>query len=184
MIAARPTLRALVQAAVEATGADRGWLLAAGAAGADSNDGAFTVAAAFGHDAAAASVGATRARRGSAAFAFASGQPAATRPRPDDLDNHGAGGTDGVPFALLVVPCMSDDVHGVLELVDPSGGAFGFDDVETASLLADIAGAALAEPMPTWEPPSPERLVVLLSSLASRDPARYAEVARFVEAMT
>ena len=181
MITPRPTLYALVQAAVEATGADRGWLLAITD---ESDAGSFVVAAAFGHGGAASLVGIPRERRGFAGFAFASGQPAALQPRADDVDNFGAGGADGVPRSLLAVPCVANEALGVLELVDAVGGSFGFDDVETASLLADIAGAALAEPMSTWEPPSPERLAVLLSSLAMRDPSRYAEVARFVEAMT
>ena len=72
----------------------------------------------------------------------------------------------------------------MLELVDAVGGAFSFDDVETTSLLAEVAAAALAELLPAWEPPAPERLTVLLASLARRDPARYAEVARFIEVMT
>ena len=49
---------------------------------------------------------------------------------------------------------------------------------------AEVAAAALAELLPAWEPPAPERLTVLLASLARRDPARYAEVARFIEVMT
>ena len=119
-----------------------------------------------------------------AGFVFASGQPAAVKPRADDLDNRGAGGVDGMPTAVLAVACVADEVRGVLELANPHGGSFGFDDVETAALLAEVAGAALAEALPTWEAPAPERLFVLLDSLARRDPARYAEVARFVEAMT
>jgi len=177
MTPARPTLRAVVQAAAEATGAERGWLLAA-------EGDAFVVAAAFGHADAATAVGTLRPRLGIAGFVFASGQPAAIQPRADDVDNSGAGGATGMPTAVLAVPCIAEEICGVLELVDPYGGSFGFDDVETAALLAEVAGAALAEAMPTWEPPAPERLLVLLDSLARRDPARYAEVARFVEAMT
>ena len=88
------------------------------------------------------------------------------------------------PVSVLAVPCVAEEARGVLELVDAVGGAFSFDDVETTSLLAEVAAAALAELLPAWEPPAPERLTVLLASLARRDPARYAEVARFIEVMT
>jgi GAF domain-containing protein len=177
VIPARPTLHAIVQAAVEATGADRGWLLAA-------EDDVFVVAAAYGHAEATVAVGVRRKRAGIAGFVFASGQPAAIQPRPDDVDNVGAGGAVSTPVSVLAVPCVAEEARGVLELVDAVGGAFSFDDVETTSLLAEVAAAALAELLPAWEPPAPERLTVLLASLARRDPARYAEVARFFEVMT
>ena len=180
MSTARPTLRAVVQAAVEATGAERGWLLAAAA-----DDLTFVVAAAYGKPDAAALIGPSRARRGIAGFVFGSGQPAAVQLRTGDgADNEGAGGFTGVPAAVLAVPCGADEVRGVLELVNPQSGAFGFDDVDTASLLADIAGAALGEEQPSWQPPTPEQLGSSLAALAQRDPARYSEVARLIEAIT
>ncbi len=57
---------------------------------------------------------------------------------------------------------------------------FGFDDVETASMLADIAGAAMSDTVTPPAPPSPEQLAAALAALAGRDPRRYADVARVV----
>ena len=169
----RPTLRAIVQSAVDATGAERGWLLAA--------DGeALVVAAASGDEAAARRVGQRRRPGGVAGFVLSSGQPAALQTRPGDTDNAGAGGADGSPRSILAAPCVAGQVLGVLEVVDAPGGSFSFDDVETVSLLADIAGAALSEAAPADAPPSPARLGEALSALAAADPHRYAEVARAI----
>lgn len=174
----RPTLQALLRGAIESTGADRGWLLAL-------VDDHFEVLAADAAPGApgrsvAALVGTHRDRRGVAGLAAATGQPAAVRPRAGDADNEGAGGSSGVPMAVLAAPCLDGDVVGVLELVRDASG-FGFDDVETASMLAEIAGAALRDPSITVPaPPSPEQLGAALAALADRDPRRYADVARVV----
>ena len=172
-----PTLSAVLSSAVEATGADRGWLLAL-------VDDQFEVLAASAAPGArgpapATLVGSRRARRGVAGLAAGTGQPAAVRPRQDDGDNDGAGGTSGVPMAVLAAPCLDGDVVGVLELVRESSG-FGFDDVETASMLADIAGAAMSDTVTPQAPLSPEQLAAALAALAGRDPRRYADVARVV----
>ena len=67
---------------------------------------------------------------------------------------------------------------GALELIDKSdGGRFTIDDLELATLLGGIAGAALSEDGPTEAPPAPAELAGGLTRLASTDPARYAAVA-------
>lgn len=177
----RPTLIAVVSAAVEATGATRGWLLRA-----DDERGDFVVTAAVDGDGSTVLdlLGTRRDRRGVAGFVLASGQPAAVKPGRDDRDDDGAGGADGVPAALLVAPCHADEVMGVIELVDPPSGSFSFDDVETVTLLSEIAGAALGETAPVSAPPSPAELGRRLATLAADDPTRYAEIARVVEALT
>lgn len=172
----RPTLQALVRAALDVTGAERGWLLSA--------DGdALVVAAAGGDNGAAQRIGQRRQAGGVAGFVLSSGQPAAVQTRPGESDNEGAGGADGAPRSVLAAPCIAGEVLGVLELVDAPGGSFSFDDVETVSMLADIAGAALSETAEAQAPPSPARLADALTSLAAADPPRYADVARAIGAL-
>jgi hypothetical protein len=103
--------------------------------------------------------------------------------RPGDDDNTGAGGSPGLPAALLAAPCGVEEVIGVLELVDPDGGSFTFDDVETVSLLADVAGVALDETEPASAPPTPAALADALSRLERADSVRYAAIARAVQAL-
>jgi GAF domain-containing protein len=182
MTPVRPTLDAVVRAAMEASAADRGWLL-------ELVGDEFVVAAAA--DASGGNVGGLlgerRACRGTAGFVAQSGQPAAVRLRADDEANAGAGGASGVPAAVLAAPCVDASsadaaVVGVLELVRSDGG-FGFDDVETVAWLTDIAGAALAEGGAVVVPPSPQHLALALEQLAATDPRRYADVARLVAAL-
>ena len=172
----RPTLHAIVQAAVEATGATSGWLLRV-------LDDRFEVVAAHGHPRSAELLGTWRPIAGVAGFAAESGQPAAMQLSADDADNHGAGGVIGQPAAVLATPCGYDEVLGVIELADPAEGTFGFDDVETVGLLADIAGTALADTTFAAAPPSPTVLGEGLARLAASDAVRYAAVARAVEAL-
>lgn len=172
----RPTYLAIIRAAVEATGADRGWLLRV-------EQDRLAVVAAYGDPAASGRVGTLRPVAGIAGHVAASGQPAAIRTRPGDLDNTGAGGADGVPHSILAAPCEVDDLVGVLEVVDAVAGSFTYDDVETLTLLAEIAAAALVEGDELAAPPSPLRLAEALASLSATDPARYREVARAVEAL-
>lgn len=169
---ARPVLDAIVRAAVDATGADGGWLLRA------ARD-HFVVAAASNRE----RVGEQRAMTGVAGFVVASGQPAAIQSRPGDTDDVGAGGLPGAPRSLLAAPCGAGDVLGVLELVDAPGGSFSFDDVELAALLAEVAGAALGESATAAPPPHPARLADGLAALAASEPERYADVARAVETL-
>ena len=172
----RPTLHAIVQAAVEATGASSGWLLRV-------LDDRFEVVAAHGHPRSGELVGSWRPVAGVAGFVAESGQPAAMQLGIDDADNRGAGGVVGQPAAVLATPCGHDEVLGVIELADPTGGAFGFDDVETVGLLADVAGSALADTSFAAIPPSPSVLGEGLARLAAADAVRYAAVARAVEAL-
>lgn len=174
-------LEALTRAAVEATGATQGWLLAI-------QDDHLRVVAASGSGAGSLLDTTVALGSGSAGFVVASGQPLAMTPRGDDprfaedlfvlLGNR--------PSSVLCVPCEDDDsTVGALELVDKvGGGAFSFDDVELATLLATIAGVAIAQG--DWDgarPPSPEALAGELQRLASADPIRYAIVASVVNAL-
>lgn len=175
--APRSSHQAAIRAAVDATGSARGWLLGIA-------DGGFVVLAVHGTGRAGAEPGDRIEALGAAGFAAASGQPAAMRLDPDDADNNGAGDSPGVPEALLVVPCGVDDVVGVIEVVDPAAGSYTFDDVETVSLVAELAGAMLGEEELRTSIPSPAELGEALSTLAASDPVRYRLVAAVVEALT
>ena len=84
---------------------------------------------------------------------------------------------------VLVVRQAIASLPEALEVVDAVNGSFTYDDVETITLLAEIAGAALAEGDELAAPPSPARLGEALASLSTTDPGRYREVARAVEAL-
>ncbi len=87
------------------------------------------------------------------------------------------------PTAICCVPCVgATDVRGVLTLVDKAGGgAFDFDDVEIATMLAEVAGAALDERTTPLYVPSPEQLAGILRDLHQGDLDRYARVASLIE---
>ena len=177
MSSARLVHQALVDAATASTGADQGWLLGATADG-------LTVLAAAGGDDPAALIGSSVSAEGARGLAVSSGQPAALRPPESDSSNEGAGGAEGVPGSVLAAPCAHDDVVGVIEVVRARGSeGFTFDDVEIVSLLADVAGAAIAEAGSAVEVTPPARLSVELTSLAAQDSQRYADVARVIEAL-
>ena len=150
--AADPVLHALAQAAVSATGASDGWLLAV-------EDAGLRVVAVAGPGTGAPVLAAVvPAGTGSAGFVAASGQPLAMAPRGDDPRfSEGTAQLLGRrPSSVLSVPASNDEgVVGVLELVDKAGGGnFSFDDVEIATMLADIAGVALTAERSSG-PPSP-----------------------------
>jgi len=175
-----PVLAAILQAGIDATGAGGGWLLAA-------RGDRLSVVAASGPDPA---IGVTvAAGEGTAGFVVASGQPLAMAPR--DGDPRFAEGVMAItgrrPTSVLTVPCATDDgVVGALELVDKVGrGSFGFDDVELATLLADIAGVALSQLDDDIGPtvPDPAQLGGELARLAATAPARYAAVATMLGAL-
>jgi len=172
-------LQALTQAAVDTTGAARGWML-------HLRGGELVVVSTAG-TAAGPALGVTvPADAGSAGFVLNAGQPLAIAPSADDpLATDGVAATLGrSPTSLLCVPCGTEDaVLGVLELIDKSGGRFTIDDVEMATLLGGIAGAALAEGDPAPPPPTPAELEGGLTALASDDPVRYARVAMLVAAL-
>jgi GAF domain-containing protein len=124
---------------------------------------------------------------GTAGYVLASGQPVAMMPRADDpASGEGVVAALGIrPTSVLCVPCAHDDeVVGVLELVDKSGGgAFTFDDVELATVLATIAGAALVDRGPGVSVRSADELGAELHQLSGSDPAAYVRVATVIEAL-
>lgn len=173
-------LQSVLRAAVDATGATQGWVLAT--AGDE-----LVVRATFGTgpDLVGARV---PMHSGFAGYVASSGQPLAMSPRRDD--ERGGQGIAAIvgthPGSVLAVPCGTDDaVHGVLELVEKHGGGpFSFDDVELATLLAGIAGSVLeANDAPGAEVPSPGDLGDDLAHLAAADPQRYAALATFLTAV-
>lgn len=168
-----PVLGALCAAACTITGATSGWVIAV-------VDDRLQVVAArgpLGGRVRGLAVGVD----GSAGFVAASGQPMAISPRPDDANVAGGvlGALGVVPASLLALPCNDgDEIVGVLELVDKSGGdRFTFDDVELATLLASVAGPALAQRADVPAAPSPDAVAVQLRALAADEPARYAQIA-------
>ena len=178
MAATRPTYQAIVDAALSATGATSGWLLA-------DEDRGLVIVATSGQAASHQEVGRVIVPQGAKAYVLAAGQPTALLPQPGDVANADAGGAAGIPPSLLAVPCGEDDIVGVLEVSGKSDGSnFGFDDIAAVSGLAQVAAAALLEQHDVSvavAPPS--QLGAELTNLAERSPARYANVARIVEAL-
>ena len=79
---------------------------------------------------------------------------------------------------MLCVPCGDDQVLGALELINKDGGgSFSFDDIEIATLLAGIAGAALSSDATARSVATPRELASQLEVIATQDPARYAAIA-------
>ena len=176
--AVRPTLQAIVEQSLRATGATTGWLLAV--------DGdSLQVVAAAGLASERDPVGRVVTPTGAQGYVLSSGQPAALMPQPSDPANDGAAGFPGVPTSVLAVPCGDDAAVGVLELAEKAGAApFTFDDIEALAVLASVAGAALVEQeVVSVDVASPAELGVELERLAARDPRRYADVARMVESL-
>jgi GAF domain-containing protein len=174
-----PLLDVVIAAAVEATAAERGWLIAVGA-----NE--LVVVAGY-HDGAPTPVGARGPlARGWAGFTVASQRPLALA--PDAGDPRFAGdlvvGSGMRPRSLLCFPCRHGGaVIGALQLVDKAGDApFSVDDVELVTWLAEIAGAAIDEAARNIvaPPPDPDALGAALAELAARDRARYATIAGVV----
>lgn len=179
-----PVLHALVRAAVDATAATAGWVLAV-----DGDE--LAVAAAAGE---IGDLGQAVGRRfpataGTAGYVAASGQPLAMAVRADDprFAEGVAASLGWTPAAVACVPCDTGEaVVGVLELVDKRGApTFSFDDVEQATVLASIAAAALLFPRDGGapDPPAPDELAGALDDLAATDPGRYALVAPLVRAL-
>ncbi len=176
-----PVVQALVEAAVHATGGTDGWILVR-------RDEVLEVVAAAG-PAAAAAVGARiPAGVGTAGFVLESDQPIAIAPDADD--ERASTGMAAVigrrPASVLCIPCDSDSgAVGVLEIVDKLGSEkFSFDDVELATMLAGIAGVALAAlPSARAGVPLPNELAGELRRLADSDPGRYATVATLLAAL-
>jgi len=181
--APRPLLQAIIQSALDATAADAGWI-------ATVVEGELAVVAVASADPALVeralwqrtSLGAS-----AASMVVQSGQPIAlTASGTSVIDPWAADLLGRPPGAIVCVPCHDDDAPvGALQLVDKvGGGAFSFDDVELATLLGPIAGAALAEGAgAAGRVASPAQLGNELGRLADADPGRYAAVAQAVAAL-
>jgi GAF domain-containing protein len=180
----RPLLQAIVTAAVDATAAGAGWI----ASVVDGTDLA-AVAVASGDPTIVDRVlwHRTGLGSGAAGMVVQSGQPIALGASGSTTIDPWASALLGRdPTSLVCVPCHDDDQPvGALQLVDRvGGGPFTFDDVEIATLLAPIAGAALAEGAgAASRVASPAQLGADLGRLADADPARYAAIAQAVAAL-
>lgn len=177
-VSVRPTYQAIVDQAIEATGASTAWLLRATADG-------LTVAATAGRAVKEAAVGQTIDPTGAQGYVLSSGQPVALMPPPNDPANDGAAGFPGVPTSVLAAPCGDESVLGVLELADKSAATpFTFDDIGAVGALASIAGAAMSEdggvPLDVV---SPAELAGELERMALENPRRYADTARVIESL-
>jgi GAF domain-containing protein len=175
-----PVLDAVTRAAVEATGAVRGWIVEPAASRMR------VVAYAGGDDPGALLDTEVDATTGTAGLVLASGQPMAIVPRAGDSSN--AGGVAALigvaPTAVLCVPCGESEVVGALELVDKvGGGGFTFDDVELATLLAGVAGVALESRIDRAEVPGVGELGAMFERIAATEPARYSALATMVAAL-
>jgi GAF domain-containing protein len=177
---ADPVLQAIIQAAIDATAAQRGWIVS-------SDPTEMRIVAGAG-DGVSALVGQTiELGSGAAGFVIDSGQPIALVPRDDDPRfEHGVTALLGHrPSSVLTVPCANDeDVVGALELIDHvGGGGFTFDDVELATLLAGIAGVALTRDVGGNTVAAPQQLSSELTRLSEVDPNRYAAIATVISAL-
>ena len=179
MSASRPPYQAIVDAAVTATGASSGWLLA------DHDDDGLMVLATAGQAVAHQKVGATITPQGAKAYVLAAGQPTALMPQPGDTANADGGGAPGISPSLLAVPCGDEDIVAVLEVSGKAGGAtFGFDDINALSGLAQVAAAVVLErDDASRSVASPAQLAAELDGLAQRNSARYENVAQVIEAL-
>lgn len=171
-----PLLDVVIAAAVDATVAGRGWLLAVGA-------GELVVVAGYGDDAGARVGSRGPIAHGWGGFAVASGRPLALAPDAGDprFTDDLVVGDDRRPASLLCFPCRHGGaIVGALQLVDKAGGAlFSVDDIEVITWLVDVAGAAIAEAARgiVTPPPDPDVLGMELHQLAAGNPARYATIA-------
>jgi GAF domain-containing protein len=175
-----PVLRAVAEAAAQLTGGSASWIVAI-------EHDRLRVMAAVG-DAAAHLQGANPpGGEGTVGYVTASGQPLALRGGDDDRFAQGVCGLlERRPDAVLCVPCLSDDgVVGALEVIDKADGqAFTFDDLEEATVLAGVAGAALAAGALTRRYVlSPTALSGELLRLAAVDPDRYAAISAVMSAL-
>lgn len=182
--APRPLLQAIIRTAVEGTAAGAGWI-----AGVVDGTELAVVAAAAKEPALIDRMMWQRSPigSGSAGMVVQSGQPIALVPMAGahpDVWATSLLGRD--PTAIVCVPCHDDDQPlGALQLVDKDGGgAFTFDDVELVTLIAQIAGAALAEGAgASSRVPTPAQLSSDLTRLAEADPTQYAAIAQALTAL-
>ena len=180
MTAPNAAMDALVRAAVSATGATGGWLLAR-------ERDAFVIRAVL-----VEQPGRLIGRRvpvsGTAGFVVSSSQPLAlSNVRGDDRFAHESDDSLLRPSAsVLSVPCSDEDeTCGVLEVIDKAGGAsFSYDDLEFVTLLADVAGPMLANDAgASRAAPEPRELAQGLAGLAVSNPVRYAALATMISSL-
>ena len=135
-----PVLMAIVRAAVNATGATVGWLAAL-------DDDALRVVAAAGTDAPVDLVDARVAAGGAARSCSRPANPwrssrGVTTPSSRKVSRPRS---ESCPHRCCVCRAVTIRCWAALELIDKDGGgSFSFDDIEIATLLAGIAGAALS----------------------------------------
>jgi phosphoserine phosphatase RsbU/P len=175
-----PVVQAIASAALDATGAAAGWVLAL--------DGERLRAVGAAGERAGELVGVgLSVDVGTAGYVVSSGQPIAIAPRgADPRLADGLGARLGrLPTSVLCVPCLHDDaVLGAMELVDKAGGGpFSFDDVELVTLLGGIAGVALSVAGAEVDPRPPAEFAAELAALAGSDPAAYARLSVVLEAL-
>jgi phosphoserine phosphatase RsbU/P len=175
-----PVLQAISRAALDATAAAAGWVLAV--------EGEELRAVAAAGERSDELVGTQLpAGVGLPGYVVSSGQPIAIVPRGTDPRlAEGLGARLGrLPASMLCVPCLHDDaVVGALELVDKAGGGpFSFDDVELVTLLGAIAGAALSMAGAEVAARSPAEFATELAQLAASDPEAYARLSSVLEAL-
>jgi GAF domain-containing protein len=175
-----PVLQAIARAALDATGAGAGWVLAL--------EGERLRAVGAAGEGAGELIGTQLpAGAGTAGYVVSSGQPIALAPSGHDPRlGEGLGARLGRPAtAVLCVPCLHDDiVLGALELVDKAGRVpFSFDDVELVTLLGGIAGAALGVAGTETAARPPGEFSAELAQLATSDPAAYARLSVVLEAL-
>ena len=179
-LAADPVLDALVRAAADTVGAPHGILVR--------HEGeVLRVVATAGDQAHALRGHRTPVHAGVAGYVLASGQPLALSVQPGDprLQEGVTAALPQPPATVLCVPCASEEeVTGALLLLDKAGGPFTFDDVELATVLAGIAGVALAgDGAAGGQVPDPSELGGELDRLFRTDPGRYSLVATLVQAL-
>lgn len=180
-ITTNPVLDALLRAASMATGATVGVLLRL-------EHDALRAVATAGERAHALRGATAPVHAGVAGYVLSSGQPLALSVALGDprLREGVTAMLAEPPQTVLCVPCSGDDeVLGVLLLLDRDGGAqFTYDDVELATLLAGVAGVALAsDGGGLGQVPAPAELGGELERLAHTDPARYTMVATLLGAL-
>jgi GAF domain-containing protein len=170
-------MHALVRAAVGATDATAGWLLA--------REREELVVRAVLVEQPGDLIGRRIPLAGTAGFVVSSSQPLAlsnvrgdARFAPEDGDSVLHAST-----SVISVPCSDEDeTRGALEVVDKAGGAsFSYDDLELVTLLANIAGPMLALDGTTGpSAPEPHELADALTGLAVSNPVRYASLATMI----
>jgi GAF domain-containing protein len=178
-VAADPVLQAVATAAVSATDADQAWIVAP-------RGEELRVIAAVGSRAGELIGSTVAGDEEGIGWVIASGQPISLAPSSEDSGSAGVTHVLGRRIsALLCVPCTGEEeTVGALAVLDKVGGnAFPMHEAEIVSLLADIAGVALAQGADTRPLPAPAELTAGLADLAREDPERYAAMSSVVSTL-